>query len=327
LPPGGKKSDYRFDHGTGVCDLFNSRSAAFKDDWGRSSLWEKSAVVIMDMWDKHPTPGTGARAAELAPAINAFVTRARSLGALIVHSPSCDTLSFSFAGRYDSHPARRRAYEARDQCFPRYNSKDSVSRQYYYYLSNNNAITSGDFNTVLSNNGGCPSVDPSRDPAYEGQPDGQTERIDILDTGPAGGDVISADGLGLLSPGIGAGNSAYGELLALTLDRPYIVYCGINTNMCILRRTNAMRTMYQAGKSLWLVSDLTDAMVGPTTTGLYQWARDVDHTGHVPDGIYNHYQGTQIVVDWIGRTLMAFTGDSSLIGGDIKKFRFQDDPS
>ena len=147
LRPGEKKSDHPFDHGTGVCDLFNDRSAAFKDDWGRSSLWEKSAVVIMDMWDKHPTPGTGARAAELAPAINAFVARARSLGALIVHSPSCDTLSFSFAGRYDSHPARRRAYEARDQCFPRYGSKDGVSRQYYYYLSNNNAITSGDFNT------------------------------------------------------------------------------------------------------------------------------------------------------------------------------------
>ena len=88
-----------------------------------------------------------------------------------------------------------------------------------------------------------------------------------------------------------------------------------------------MRTMYQAGKSLWLVSDLTDAMVGPTTTGLVPWARDVDHNGNVPDGNYTHYQGTQIVVDWIGRTLMAFTGDSSLIGGGIKKFRFQDDPS
>ena len=328
LPPGRQKRDFRFDHGTGVCDLVNHRSAAFKVDWGRSSLWEKSAIVIMDMWDKHPTPGTGARAAELAPAINAFVTRARSLGALIVHSPSCDTLTGSFAGRYDSHPARHRAIAARDECFPPFGAfNEGVTRQFYYYLSNGDKIKSGDFNTVLSNNDGCPSKDPRRDPAYEGQPGGQTERIDILDTGPAGGDVISADGLGLISSGIGAGNSAYGELLALTLDRPYIVYCGINTNMCILRRTNGMRTMYQAGKSLWLVSDLTDAMVGASTTGLVQWAREVDHTGSVPNGNYNHYQGTQIVVDWIGRNLMAFTGDSSLIGGDIKRFRFQDDPS
>ena len=43
-----------------------------------------------------------------------------------------------------------------------------------------------------------------------------------------------------------------------------------------------MRAMYQAGKSLWLVSDLTDAMVGPTTTGLVPWARDVDQQRQCP---------------------------------------------
>jgi hypothetical protein len=254
----------------------------------------------MDMWDRHPYQGTGARAAELAPQINKFLTFARSQGAQIVHSPSCDWPAgileqgliepCEFVGRYDQHPARAKAINARHSIFPNPGNRN-VTRQFYYYLSNGDEISGTSlYNSILDNLDPCPSS--NTDPRFGGNPQGQTDLIDILDTGPAGGDVISADGLRRSGD-----NSAYEELLALTIDRPYLIYCGINTNMCILKRTNGMRTMYQAGKALWLVRDLTDAMVGPTTTGLTDWCRQIDHR---VSGIarfpmhFDHYQGTQM---------------------------------
>ena len=66
----------------------------------------KTAVIIVDMWDKHWCQGASSRVAELAPRLNRFVAAARDKGVLIVHAPS------SCMEPYKDHPARHRAQNA-----------------------------------------------------------------------------------------------------------------------------------------------------------------------------------------------------------------------
>lgn len=63
------------------------------------------ALLICDMWDKHWSRGATERADQLAPRINHLASSLRSLGVLIIHSPS-DTMD-----RYADSPARLRALE------------------------------------------------------------------------------------------------------------------------------------------------------------------------------------------------------------------------
>lgn len=60
------------------------------------------AVVVCDMWDRHWSTGAMRRGELLAPRIDAFCSRLREAGALIVHAPSETT------DAYHDHPARRR---------------------------------------------------------------------------------------------------------------------------------------------------------------------------------------------------------------------------
>ena len=93
-------------------------------------------------------------------------------------------------------------------------------------------------------------------------------------------------------------------MLALTSNRPNIIYVGGQTNWCILRRMNGMRKMYKSGKSLAIVRDLTDAWISPGVTGVTDWASSYDNF-KVPTRNYGQFTGTELVVDWIGRNLKA----------------------
>ena len=108
--------------------------------------------------------------------------------------------------------------------------------------------------------------------------------------------------------------AAYPELLALTENRQNLIYCGIHTNMCILARPNSMRVAAKSGKSLWLVRDLTDASLGEFTTGFTKYAAKINGTRRKKLQ-YNHFEGTDLVVDWIGKNVGADTWRSSIITG------------
>lgn len=71
-------------------------------------LWNprQTALVICDIWDAHTCPNAAARAAEMAPRIDAFAREARRQGVLIIHCPS-DTMAF-----YKDYPGRRLAISA-----------------------------------------------------------------------------------------------------------------------------------------------------------------------------------------------------------------------
>ena len=60
----------------------------------------ETAVIVVDMWDKHWSYGANERVAVLAPRINTVLKFARERGLLVVHAPS------DVVGYYQGHPAR-----------------------------------------------------------------------------------------------------------------------------------------------------------------------------------------------------------------------------
>jgi hypothetical protein len=94
-------------------------------------------------------------------------------------------------------------------------------------------------------------------------------------------------------------------------------------------------SLARAGKSLWIVRDLTDAALGRSTTGLTDYATQWDGTGNLykhafkPGGpqAYDHFDGTDLVVDWIGRTLGAATWTSAQVTGRPRLVFPGDSPS
>lgn len=71
-------------------------------------VWKASetAIIIVDMWDKHWSRGATERVNLMVSRVNEVISLARSKGVTIIHAPS-DTMDF-----YKDHPARKRAIEA-----------------------------------------------------------------------------------------------------------------------------------------------------------------------------------------------------------------------
>ncbi len=64
---------------------------------------KETAIIIVDMWDKHWSWGATERVNIMAPRMNFVIKLARKLGITIIHAPS-DTMNF-----YKEHPARLKA--------------------------------------------------------------------------------------------------------------------------------------------------------------------------------------------------------------------------
>ena len=68
----------------------------------RPANWEakKTALIVIDVWDKHWCDGANKRVAEMAPRFSSFVDTLRSRGVFVIHAPS-DTMK-----TYDGTPGR-----------------------------------------------------------------------------------------------------------------------------------------------------------------------------------------------------------------------------
>jgi len=66
----------------------------------------ETAIIIVDMWDKHWSWGATERVDAMAPRMNTVIKAARARGIKIIHAPS-DTMDF-----YKDHPARLRTLAA-----------------------------------------------------------------------------------------------------------------------------------------------------------------------------------------------------------------------
>ena len=74
----------------------------------KNVVWnpKNTAIIIIDMWDKHHCISAARRVAELAPFLNEVVNKAREKGILIIHAPS-DCMDF-----YNNTGQRKRALSA-----------------------------------------------------------------------------------------------------------------------------------------------------------------------------------------------------------------------
>lgn len=184
----------------------------------------KTAVIVVDMWDKHWCIGATSRVAEVAPRMNQFISEARKKGVLIVHAPS------SCTDPYKDHPARKRAQNA-----PTAANLPKDIGEWCYNIPNE---AHGKY-PIDQSDGGC-DCEPK---CKGGSPwRRQVETIRILDI-----DAISDSGV---------------EIWNLLEDREIenVMILGVHTNMCVLGRPFGLRQMAKNGKNAVLVRDLTDTM-------------------------------------------------------------------
>jgi nicotinamidase-related amidase len=190
-----------------------------------------TALLIVDMWDKHWAFGATARFAVLADRINTVANRAREKGLLIVHAPS-DVMEF-----YAGQPGRERFLAGASA-----NAQASARAA-------PDLISVADHPLPIDD-----SDDGSDTPELDRYPPGnkivwtrQTEKIDI----DQAKDLICGDEGGALFPQI------------RTRGIQNVLVAGVAVNMCVLNRSFGIKNLLAQGFKPVLVRDLTDAMYNP----------------------------------------------------------------
>jgi nicotinamidase-related amidase len=201
----------------------------------------QTAIIICDMWDTHTCSLSAQRVAVMAPRMNQVVSAARSLGVMIIHSPS-DTMKF-----YEGTPWRRRMQLAPIAASPtpilaRCPREPEESRNF----------------PIDDTAGGCddPVVRKFSGPPYPWTR--QHPAIDIV-----GYDGISENGQEIY-------NFCRHEGIT------NIALMGVHTNICILNRSFGIRQFTRLGFQVVLVRDLTDAMYDPRTRPFVSHARGTE---------------------------------------------------
>lgn len=205
--------------------------------------WEvaRSAIIICDMWDAHTCAMSAQRVAAMAPRMNQVVSAARSLGVMIVHSPS-DTMKF-----YEGTPWRERMRRAPavPSPFPllaRCAREPAEERSF----------------PIDDSAGGCDDPVPAKE---TGPPYPWTREHSAID-------IVGFDGV-----------SESGQEIYNYFRREGIVnvaLMGVHTNICILNRSFGIRQMTRLGFQVALVRDLTDSMYDPRTRAFVSHTRGTE---------------------------------------------------
>lgn len=185
---------------------------------------ERSAIIIVDMWDRHWCTGANLRGAPLADRIDRAVRRARSEGFLIVHAPS-DVASY-----YAGTPARER-FLAEADATPAPIVRDIAPPP----------------SPLDASDGGSDTPRADAFPPNTIVWTRQTERIAIDQER----DLICDD----------EGDALFGCLSRRGIRS--LIYMGVHTNMCVVGRSFGIIAMLRRGMSALLARDLTDTMYNP----------------------------------------------------------------
>jgi len=190
---------------------------------------QRTAVIVIDMWDDHHCKSAAARVAEMAPTMNQTLKAARQRGILIIHAPS------DCADAYKDHPARRRALAAPKAPAP-------MKFQWNHFDAKREA-------------GLAPRLEEAGCACDAPEPCGPSERkwtkeTPLLEIDPER-DVVSADG-----------QEIFNVLKQRGIDTAVLM--GVHTNRCVLGRPFGIRQMVmlkEAGllKTVVLCRDLTDS--------------------------------------------------------------------
>ena len=184
---------------------------------------QKTAIVVVDMWNDHHCKAAARRVVEMAPVMNKVLHAARAKGVLVIFSPS------GCMDAYEGHSARRRA-----QVAPL--ARADVKFQWNYF----NPDREGPLADKLEAAGcSCDSAQPCG-------PDrrvwtSQIKTIDIQDE-----DAISDNG-----------QEVFNLLTQRGIDN--VIMMGVHTNRCVLGRPFGIRQMVYVGKNAVLCRDLTDS--------------------------------------------------------------------
>jgi nicotinamidase-related amidase len=189
----------------------------------------ETALVIVDMWDKHWCAGATRRSTAIAPRIDELANSLRARGALIVHAPS-DTMK-----HYEGTPQRALAKSA-----PKATPPTPLHGWRYLDLTREAPLPIDD------SDGGCDCEPQCPQPKNGQWP--WTQENPLIHLAP--GDAVSADGQ---------------EIYNLFHQRgiKHVIICGVHLNMCVLGRTFAIRQLTEWGFDVVLARDLTDTMYNP----------------------------------------------------------------
>jgi len=235
----------------------------------------ETAIIICDMWDRHWCPSATARVAELAPAINEFVTIARGRGVLIVHAPS-ETMEF-----YKDYPQRRAAQNA--PTAPNLPEGMARGRQ---FLNRRELLD----RPVDDFDGGCdcPHCRSFRawsreNPALEIKPE----------------DVISDSGTEIWN-------------LFEQSGIKNVILVGVHVNMCVVARPFGLRNWVRFGKNAILIRDLTDSMYNPARR---PYVDHFTGTDRVIEHIEKYICPAVLSTDITGRPAFRFRDDKRSFSG------------
>jgi nicotinamidase-related amidase len=209
----------------------------------RTLRWEvaQTAIIICDMWDAHTCNMSAQRVAAMAPRMNQVVTAARSLGVMIIHSPS-DTMKY-----YEGTPWRERMQQAPTAPSP------------FPLLGRCAREPEEERNFPIDDSaGGCDDPFPK---AETGPPYPWTRENPAID-------IVGFDGVSE------SGQEIYNFFKQEGITN--IALMGVHTNICILNRSFGTRQMTRLGFHVVLVRDLTDSMYDPRTRPFVSHARGTE---------------------------------------------------
>lgn len=196
----------------------------------RALRWDvaQTAIIVCDMWNTHTCSMSAQRVAAMAPRMNQVINAARSLGVMIVHSPS-DTMKF-----YEGTPWRRRM-----QLAPKAPSSIPILAR-----CPRDPVEERNF-PIDDSDSGC---DDPIVKDWTGQPYPWTREHPAID-------IVGFDGVS------DNGQEIYNFLRQEGISN--VALMGVHTNICILNRGFGIRQMTQLGFQVVLVRDLTDSMYDP----------------------------------------------------------------
>jgi nicotinamidase-related amidase len=191
---------------------------------------QRTALVVVDMWDDHWCRGAAQRVVELAGPMNDFIAKAREAGVLIVHCPS------TCVDFYRASPARRRATTA------------PAAAPLVALATEERWGTAWDYPDepreppmpIDDWDMGC---DCATKCAINAPWTRQIAALTIDDQR----DAITDNGQELVN-----------LFAAHGVDN--VMICGVHLNMCVLGRPFGIRQLVKMGKNVVLVRDLTDTM-------------------------------------------------------------------
>ena len=235
----------------------------------------RTALVVVDMWDDHWCKGAAERVTELAEPMNKVIAEARNRGVLIVHCPST-CIEF-----YADTRQRRRALEAPFAKTPvPLSEKPRWGTAWCWPDPHRESVLPIDDSDMGCD---CQEKCTIRDPWTR-----QIATIEIAEE-----DAITDNGQEL-----------YNLLSERKIDNVLIM--GVHLNMCVLGRPFAIRQLTYLGKNVILVRDMTDTMYNS------QLPPGVDHfsgTELVVEHIEKHWCPSIVSTDLVGGEPFRFRDD------------------